>query len=112
MRKVRQGRARHFKIFQHAVIYQSNALRGHALVVKLIKAQQFLGAKTLLSGVVYDAEKARQNLFANLIREGLAFGYIFLAVSLVTVAEHFMEENRGGPSRKQCRSDGGVADWR
>ena len=87
------------------MIYQRNALRGHALIIELVVAQQILHSQLPHRGVVGDAQKIGQNLLPNLLRKGLSFGYVFLPVPFRAMPEHFMEENRRRAPGQQSRTN-------
>src|ERR1035441_1297048 len=58
-------------------------------------------------GVVGDAEKRRQNGFAEHLGEGLAFLVAALSLAFEPVAEHLVEEDRG----RAPTEDRGPVEW-
>src|SRR5437879_12733973 len=112
MWKTHEWRTRHFKVFQHAVIHQSDALCRHPLIIELVVAQKILRSESPHRSIVADAQKFRQNLFSDFFREGLPLGYVFLPVPFGAVAEDFVEKGRGGPGRHERRAYGRIVDRR
>src|SRR6266851_6834531 len=111
-RKPDQRRPRHLEILQHAVIHQSDALRRHTFIIKLVVAQKVLPPKLFHGRVVGDAQKIRQDLLPHFFRKRLSFGYILLPVAFGAMAKNFVEKHRRGASGQQCRPDGRVVDGR
>src|SRR5580658_1645709 len=87
------------------MIHKRYALRRNALVVEVVIAKQVLRAELPSRGVVHDAQETWQDGFADLFREGLPFGGIFLAVAFGAVAEHFMEKDGVRSAGQERRSD-------
>src|ERR1700674_3137923 len=88
--------SRHFKVFQHAVIDERDALGWSPFVIKGIKADKNILAKGSLRRIVVDGEKFRKNRLADLAGESLAFVDIFLAESFGAMAKDFVKENGSG----------------
>src|SRR4029077_10122643 len=106
------GRARHFKIFQDAVVNKRDTLRGNAFIVKLVEAEQFLVVDLSAGSVVDHGEETGQNLFAHLFGESLALIDVLLPVALSAMSEDFMEKNCGCAACQKRRGNAGVVDGR
>ena len=97
MREVRQRRARHLKILQHAVVDQNDFVRRNAFVVKLGSSRAipappssfWVGSSTMLRN---PGRICSPTFFENVWPSV----DVFLAVPSAAVAKHFVEKNRCG----------------
>ena len=83
----------------------SEAVRAHAFVVEAIEAVELDAVERDELGVVVDREPVRRDVLADVARERLAAGQIFLAVTLDAVTEHLVEEHAGGAALEDRRAD-------
>ena len=85
---------------------RSTRSRFLAFVVVLVAAAEPGVAEGGDGGVVGDGEEAGQDIFAEVLGEGLALLVAALALAFKAVAEHFVEEDRGGAAGE----DGGAVE--
>ncbi len=100
------GEAGHEEGFEDAVVDEVDAAGGLAFVVVAVVAAEGVAVEVGEGGVVGDGEEGGQDLLAELLGEGLAFGVAALALAFETVAEDFVEEDGGGATGE----DGGAVE--
>ena len=96
--------ARSEKALQYAVGDQLGTLRGHSFVVEFVCARQFHSHHFAFGGIVDDAQELWQNFLPDFLGKRLSFVFVPLAMTLQSVTEHFMKENRGRAPTQQSRS--------
>src|SRR5271167_3814921 len=94
------------------MINKRHALRGNALVIELVIAQQVFRTEFPHRGVVHDAQETRQNWFADFFRKCLALGGIFLTVALSAMAKDLMEKDRSRAAGQERWSNRRLVNWR
>ncbi len=94
------GEAGHEEGFEDAVVDEVDAAGDLALVVVAVVAAEGVAVELGEGGVVGDGEEGGQDLLAELLGEGLAFGVAALALAFETVAEDFVEEDGGGATAR------------
>jgi len=103
VRKPFDGRTRHQKVLEDAVVKHHHPLPFHPFVVEVVKARQFRRAQALQGGIGNNGEVFREKLLPYHFLERLPFVFVLLPMAFNTVAEHFVEENprwrgrRGSP---------------
>ena len=94
------GRPGHQERLQNAVLHHRHRPGLHALVIVGVVAVEIHAIQRFAGGIEHDRKKTGQNRRSNRFGEGLAFGFVLLAMPLDAVTENLVEENRGGASGK------------
>src|ERR1700721_1366980 len=94
------------------MIDERYSLRGNTFVVELVVTEEVFLSEPLHRGVVHDAQKTRQDGFANFFGKRLSFRGIFLAMTFGAMAKNFMEKDGSGSASQKGRSNRRLVDGR
>ena len=108
LRNAFDGRARHEKRLQHAVVHHVDAARLHALIVVEVVAGQRRSCHAPDRGIEGDRKIFGQHFLADHFLEGLCLVGQLLPMALDTMAEDLVEEHAAGAPRKNGRAGVGI----
>src|SRR5215472_12132690 len=101
------GRTRHEKSLEHAVLDGGDWAALDALVIVFVPAVQIDSIHLAARGIEHHGKKVRQDLGPHTPGEGLAFAFVLLSMALNAMAENFMEEHTRSAAREDGRADEG-----